>query len=404
MVESVSKTGILMFGHGGYGNRGCEAIVRSTAKMIADSFEYREIKLASHDFEKDSQSNPAQIDMHIPHNTAIDRYTWPWLKYVFYNRVLKDYEASFEISQREVIDAAASSDICLSVGGDNYCYGEPLHLYALDRAIKRMGKRLVLWGASIEPGSVSERMKEDLGQFDALFARESVTYHELKRLNISKNIFLYPDPAFCMEKEDMPLPAGWKSGKMVGVNLSPLIMNYESRKGMAFASVSKLIDEIIHLTDFNIALIPHVVTEKSSDYAVLKMLYDRYRDSGRLVLVGDGYTAPQLKGLISKCRIFVGARTHSTIAAYSSCVPALVLGYSVKSRGIARDIFGGEQNYVLPVQEMRKPEQLCKAFRYFLKNEHNIRKHLEKVMPAYIKNAGEAAVMLKQVAAGRGRL
>jgi hypothetical protein len=80
------------------------------------------------------------------------------------------------------------------------------------------------------------------------------------------------------------------------------------------------------------------------------------------------------------------------------------MGYSVKSRGIARDIFGGEQNYVLPVQEMSKPEQLCKAFRYFLKNEHNIRKHLEKVMPAYIKNAGEAAVMLKQVAAGRGRL
>ena len=66
----------------------------------------------------------------------------------------------------------------------------------------------------------------------------------------------------------------------------------------------------------------------------------------------------ELKGYIARCRFFVGARTHATIAAYSSCVPTLVLGYSVKSRGIARDLFGNEENYVLPVQSLQEPDEL----------------------------------------------
>ena len=59
----------------------------------------------------------------------------------------------------------------------------------------------------------------------------------------------------------------------------------------------------------------------------------------------------EIKGIISKCRFFIGARTHSTIAAYSTCVPTLAVGYSIKARGIARDIFGTEDNYVVPVQK-----------------------------------------------------
>jgi polysaccharide pyruvyl transferase WcaK-like protein len=66
----------------------------------------------------------------------------------------------------------------------------------------------------------------------------------------------------------------------------------------------------------------------------------------------------ELKHIISRCRFFIGARTHVTIAAYSSCVPTLVLGYSVKSRGIARDLFGTEVGYVLPVQKLTDSYEL----------------------------------------------
>ena len=54
----------------------------------------------------------------------------------------------------------------------------------------------------------------------------------------------------------------------------------------------------------------------------------------------------ELKGFIARCRFFVGARTHATIAAYSSCIPTFSVGYSIKAKGIAQDIFGTYKNYV----------------------------------------------------------
>ena len=46
----------------------------------------------------------------------------------------------------------------------------------------------------------------------------------------------------------------------------------------------------------------------------------------------------QIRYVISKCNIFIGARTHAVISAYSTSVPAIALGYSIKSKGIAKDV------------------------------------------------------------------
>lgn len=66
--------------------------------------------------------------------------------------------------------------------------------------------------------------------------------------------------------------------------------------------------------------------------------------------------------------MFIGARTHATIAAYSSCVPTLVVGYSIKARGIAKDLFGTDEGYVLPVQALAKKEDLVNAFDWLYQN------------------------------------
>ena len=95
----------------------------------------------------------------------------------------------------------------------------------------------------------------------------------------------------------------------------------------------------------------------------------------------------ELKGYIARCRFFVGARTHATIAAYSSCVPTLVLGYSVKSRGIAIDLFGTDDHYVLPVQSLDNSIELSQYFEWIMNHESEIRARLKTVMPSYISNA-----------------
>ena len=54
----------------------------------------------------------------------------------------------------------------------------------------------------------------------------------------------------------------------------------------------------------------------------------------------EGLNASEIKWIISQCSAFIGARTHSTIAALSSSVPTISLGYSLKAKGINEDIFG----------------------------------------------------------------
>ena len=115
-------------------------------------------------------------------------------------------------------------------------------------------------------------------------------------------------------------------------------------------------------------------------------LKDYFLDEPRVFVVNDGYNCCQLKSLISKCSIFVGARTHATIAAYSSGVPTLVVGYSEKSIGIAKDLFGISDGYVCSVQNMEKETQLLNDFKNLLYNEQNVRNFLKDRIPEYISN------------------
>ena len=105
----------------------------------------------------------------------------------------------------------------------------------------------------------------------------------------------------------------------------------------------------------------------------------------------------QLKGYISKCRLFVGARTPATIAAYSTAVPTLVVGYSIKARGIAKDIFGTDKNYVISAQNFRTENDLKNAFVWCLDREKEIRNHLKKIMPDYCKKAYLAVDSLEKL-------
>ena len=135
-----------------------------------------------------------------------------------------------------------------------------------------------------------------------------------------------------------------------------------------------------------------------SDLKPLKLLYDNFKQTNRVVYIED-HNCMELKGFISRCNMFIGARTHSTIAAYSSCVPTLVIGYSVKAKGIAKDIFGTSENYVKPVQSLKEEDDLLRACKWLMDNENDIRKHLQSFMPEYIKKTWLAGDEFKKLVA-----
>ena len=84
----------------------------------------------------------------------------------------------------------------------------------------------------------------------------------------------------------------------------------------------------------------------------------------------------------------VAARTHVSIAAYSTFVPTLVIGYSVKARGIARDLFGEEAGHLLPAQELSGEAELIAAYDALMKRGDAERGQLRKTDAVVYGGAG----------------
>lgn len=376
-----------MFPHGGSGNHGCEAIVRTTSNLVSSY----QVTLCSDAVEEDLRYIGASDLKIVSSRQPIRRVSVGYCKALIRNRLLQEADAFDALHFSPVISACDKDAVLLSIGGDNYCYGDNEYIYLVNRKARARGAKTVLWGCSVEMSDVTPKMQADLMAYDQIIARESITYEALKKLN--PNTVLYPDPAFTLPVGEGQLPEGLGKRPYIGINVSPMIQSKETQQGITVANYRELIAGILQNTTDDIALIPHVVWSHNDDRKPLRELYEMFRDTGRVYLVED-QNCMQLKDIISRCRIFVGARTHATIAAYSTCVPTLVVGYSVKARGIARDLFGTEENYVIPVQSLQETDDLLNAYSWIAERESEIRDHLQNIMPDYIARAKSAGEVL----------
>ena len=370
---------IHMYPHGGSGNHGCEAIVRTTLRLLGGE----DITLYS--------ENPDQDLFYMKDvSPRVQKPTWKAKKMstkyarAFFSNLAGNKRAFDELYFDPILSACQQGDILLSIGGDNYCYGDNEYIFLVNACLRKKGCRTVLWGCSIEPNRISDRMKEDLSLYDMIIARESISYEILKQIN--GNVKLCPDPAFTLEKTECKLPEGLSKKGYIGINASPMIQSNEKSRGITLDNYRCLIEHVLATSSNQIALIPHVVWEHNDDRKPLRKLAEEFSDSGRVFLIED-QNCTALKSVISNCEFFVGARTHSTIAAYSSKIPTLVVGYSNKAKGIAKDLFGTFENYVLPVQSLRNKEDLTNAFTWLTEYQNVIQDIYDSKMDAYIEKA-----------------
>jgi colanic acid/amylovoran biosynthesis protein len=379
-----------MFFHGGSLNRGCEAIVRSGVALIKNRYPDAEIHLASRNPQTD-KIIPLIDQIVLERRSAIAKFSPEWFMSALRLKLFNDETYALRQINKSIIDLIPKYDVFLSIGGDNYCYGEQPDIYEIDRSIKKAGKRLVLWGASIGDEDLSPAKIADLKSFDLILARESITSGLLEKNGLT-NVKLCADGAFTMDKDELPLPEGWIEGNTIGFNFSPLVWKKNPKSHEA---AKNLVRHILASTDMAIALTPHVIEPGNDDYECLLEFYNEFKGSGRVLLLPNNLNAIQYKGYIARMRFFIGARTHATIAAYSNFVPTMVLGYSVKSKGIAKDIFG-EEKLVLNLEEISDSGKLIARFDEMRAEEKEIRNILETRIPEIRKMSEKAAEYLMQ--------
>ena len=378
-----------LFNHEGSKNHGCEAIVRGSMNIIENSDEKAEFVLSS--------NNPSDDEIlnNITVKAAKTRALTKVEKLIAAVDLKINNSETYALQKMysPIVSDAEDCDVCLSVGGDTYCYGDNHGIQVLTRELKKRGKKTVLWGASIGTEDLSERKLESLRDFDAIFTREPITYELLKANGANDNIYLFSDPAFCMERVEVEPIDGFTRENTLGFNISPLVASGDPRKKEIAEDFLRFVFEN---TTMKVLLVPHVVEENNNDYDFMKPIFEKFEHTGRIAILPPDLEARQYKGYIAGTRFFVGARTHSTIAAYSGGVPTIALGYSVKARGIAKDIFG-EEKYVLDIKAMTDYEELRDEFLKLLENENEIRRELMKSIPLRMRSAMEAGEMLQKI-------
>jgi len=304
------------------------------------------------------------------------------------------------------------ADAVLSVGGDNYTadYGSfPGYYLDVLKYAREQGSKDVIWGATVGPfddPDVRRKVVEVLKDTSLITAREALTVEYLASLGITRNVRAVGDPAFLLEP--LPSPAARSYGigrnnKWLGISVSSMIWRYVSEEGDRDRSevLVNFIDWVVEELGMSVALIPHVVDTRPiasldrNDYSFLHQIMERITRRERLVLVDASLRAREMKYLICQCRFFIGSRTHSTISALSSCVPTISLCYSMKSRGINRDVLGNE-HFVLPVSDLSF-EKLREMFQQLMRREEEIRKTLQERIPVVKEMARKNAQYLAEL-------
>ena len=393
----------LLVGHAGIYNLGCEAIVRTTIGLLNAEFDSPNIVLASFDYHKDKNVDLGSNVTVIPEFLDFGNV-----------KILDNLGFSFNtlrkirstIRNSVLLNAFKKADVIMSIGGDNLTrdYGFPSPYLMLNETAKRFGKKSVVWAASIGPFNNQEEERKifsNLCDVDLITARETQTYKYLINGGLDKNVKLTADPAFLLESQPIGEKENIKSGNIFGLNISPFVERYGAKSCRnVIEETSKFIKEKILKNNFDVVLIPHVnkTGDWNNDYEFMKAIYNKLEGSGNVTLISPTFNTMQIKSIISRCRFFMGARTHSTIASLSMGIPTISIGYSMKAEGINMDIFGNK-DLLVDVNNFSS-SILSEKMEILQKKENDIKATLELVIPGMKEMARRNIKYLRELMLG----
>ena len=356
----------ILAGNGPYDNRGCEAIVRGTVKILREFFTDPQFLCISH-FQNEQEFHDQQsqeTDSTIKHVSSYrlnkkevirnlgKPEVWAYvLRLAFHLKSLK-----YQVYQEMLPDLDKAAAV-LSVGGDNYSieYDKPVMYTDLDTLVMERGKPLVIWGASVGPfdklPEYERYMVDHLGKITGIFARESVTVDYLAKKGITENVYQVADPAFLMD----PLrPGNDKTPhtipkEAIGINLSPHMAGYVTGGDLPEWEriAANLISTIARETSCPVYLIPHVITPVSDDFTFLKKVWSLTNSpiKDEINLIPPDYNAAEIKWIISQMTLFAGSVLIQLSQHSHPIYQPSVLGIVLNQLGLTRT-FSGTRNIV----------------------------------------------------------
>jgi colanic acid/amylovoran biosynthesis protein len=314
------------------------------------------------------------------------------------------------IDNNRWLDHVRNADVITSIsGGDSFSdiYGLYRFIYvSLPQVlVLLLGKKLILLPQTYGPYNRTisrEIARIILKKACAVYSRDFTGMKKVRDLlgknGISDKLRFCHDVGFILDPampDHLDLTGIDEAEHLVGLNISGLLyMGGYSRNNMFglktnYAELThEIIDYIIKIKKFPVLLVPHVFgsgINSESDQAVSEKIYHDLRNHypGKLFLARGSYNQSEIKHIIGKCHLFIGARMHSCIAAVSQCIPTVGISYSNKFKGVFETI--GMEKFVADPRIMNK-EEIMTVIDAALFNKNELEKTLAGCIPQVKQN------------------
>ena len=408
---------ILITGHDTFRNKGCQALIYTTTEILKRAFPDASFTVFSWDPEYDEQhfnvdSIECGFNQHrfqVGEFSARNRF-WFFLNY--YLGLRTDHIIWVNPSFYEAI---MSCDLLVVSGGDVLAdYGDESikHCFFPIAMAIALKKPVYIFAQSISQYKSEEMLKFArfyLNKVSLITVRERLSFDYLKNIGIKAPLHLTADPAFTLmpcsdsrlseivQAENLPDT----TCPIIGFSVSETATRWSESSHEDFARVmAEVCDQLINNYKAKIVFAPHVSypNDPANDDCVagraVRSLMVNKQDA--FLIEGD-YSCEELKAVIGRCALFIGARTHATIAASSMLVPTIAIAYSIKAFGIMEDILDKEK-CVCDIRSSSREELLSKA-EYLMENSENVVKEmagrLEKIRERSMLNGELAKEIIK---------
>lgn len=408
---------ILITGHTNFHNKGCQALIYTTTRILKEAFPEASFTVFSWEPEYDEQhfDNDSIECRFLEHRFQVGEFSrrnrfWFFLNYylgVSTDRILWVKPSFYE--------AIKSCDLLVVSGGDvlgDYGDISIKHCFFPVAVAIALKKPVYIFAQSISPYKSKAILKFArfyLNKVSLITVRERLSLEYLKNIGIKASLHLTADPAFTLmpcsdsrlnevvQAENLPDT----NSPIIGLSVSETATRWSDSSHENFTNMmAEACDKMIDKYKAKIVFVPHVGypdDPANDDRVVGKAIKSLMVNKQDAFLIEGDYSCAELKAVIGRCALFIGARTHATIAAASMLVPTIAIAYSIKAFGIMEDILDKEK-CVCDLTSLSCKDLLSKAD-YLIENSEKVVEEmagrLEKIRKRSMFNGELAKKIIK---------
>ena len=237
--------------------------------------------------------------------------------------------------------------------------------------------------------------KRTLKYIDLIFARDVMSTNCCESMGAKEKTIEVIDVAFAL-----PYQKQIVQKNKIGINVSGLLYrggyNGNNYFGLSFdyqLYIKKLI-KVLLSQGFSVDLIAHVISDANlveDDFSACNEIANEIKG----VCVAPKFSSPiEAKSYISGMDFFIGARMHSTIAAFSSGVPVVPIAYSRKVNGLYNSL---EYPYYIDAKASYSVESAIERTVQYINKRSMLKEQLEISKRIYEKKLDDYRMHIKNV-------